>query len=295
MADENNVESAAVEAPGTAPEAATGGSAPSQDAPAAEPSVDDILKFDPFGPEGLDKGEEESPKEDKVGDAGDGAEDGQPPKEKPSDSPKSDPEAANMQKAVEEMQKTLEEMKKTREEPKKETKQQVDDIPSYLFDIPDQVVSMLGSEDPGEAKKGAAFLIASAGRSIHQSIRKEIVEKFAPAFQKIMLQQVFGSLQQKDTQNSVRTDFYGKFPQYDKPELRPVVQEAAKALAKEMGVKQYGPEFRDALGERLGLLFASITQTPEVKQPPKVLTKKGARANPVQMDEQTAAMMDMLN
>lgn len=132
-----------------------------------------------------------------------------------------------------------------------------DTLPPYAFNIPPELLQLMYSEDPTERQQGLTAYAMGIARTVHSQVRDEYQQVMQSA-----IQQAIASTQQAQ---QVRQDFYGKYPELDKPELYPVVQAVAQQVAAQTGANSWTPEFRDAVGERVRALIQPQAQP----QPPR--------------------------
>lgn len=246
------------------------------EAPAGNPTptVAEIMAFDPFAPENEAKlnGEPESTGTDKTPGEGGNADEkpvSQPPKKEDPPQPKEDATAqlkaqlAEQAALVASLQKQLQQqqLSPTQQPQPQPTKPEPnsDLVGMYQMRLPTDLRAALRSEDEGTFEQGIAVLMQSQAIAIHRNIRAEMAQ---------MVQQVIPNLvQQTSRQQSesqrVEADFYGKYPQYNHPTLRPIVRDTAVRLAKEMGKTGWDEQLRDATAEHVTKLLASaLPQAP---------------------------------
>lgn len=197
-------------------------------------------------------------------------------------------ELALLKVQLEQMRAQLEESRKPQQEtqqPVKETKNPQEDpekpldyIPTYQYEIPESFQAGLKSEDPKESSAALHQLMTGMSRTVHASVLAQ-VKKFAtrdiPAY-------VNNTMSGQSQAQQVFHDFYGKFPALNKPDLYPVVASISQAVQKELGVKTWTPELRDAIGRRAYevLKIKSQTQaqpTTKAADPPPNIMKPGVR------------------
>jgi len=141
--------------------------------------------------------------------------------------------------------------------PQAQQQQAQDTLPPYAFNIPPELLQLMYSEDPTERQQGLTAYAMGIARTVHSQVRDEYQQVMQSA-----IQQAIASTQQAQ---QVRQDFYGKYPELDKPELYPVVQAVAQQVAAQTGANSWTPEFRDAVGERVRALIQPQAQP----QPPR--------------------------
>jgi hypothetical protein len=135
------------------------------------------------------------------------------------------------------------------------------EIPDYGFEVPQQIQQMLQSEDPAVQTRGLAALIAGMAKTVHTQVRSEYEAKLTEAVQSA--RQTFATdTQRAQTAASVFNDFYGKFPQFNRPELRDLVASATKAVVSETQASQWSTGLRDKIGERVSQIISSVSGNP---------------------------------
>lgn len=134
-------------------------------------------------------------------------------------------------------------------------------IPDYQFAIPQELVQMMGSEDPADRQRGMVTFAAGIAQSIHQQIRSE----YEGAMQTYVQQQASSSQQA----NEVREDFYGKYPELNKPELYGLVQSVGQEVARRLGASNYSPELRDAIATQVKATLGTTAPRQVKSIPPK--------------------------
>lgn len=134
--------------------------------------------------------------------------------------------------------------------------------PEYMFEIPQQIWTMIQSDDPAQAQRGLAALIAGMGKTVHQHVRQEYEGKLREAIQNA--RQTFATdTQRAATATQVYNDFYGTYPQFNRPELRELVAAATNAVVKETQATQWSAGLRDQIGERVSSIISSVTGAPQ--------------------------------
>lgn len=145
--------------------------------------------------------------------------------------------------------------------------QSEDPVPPYAYNIPDQLVTMLRSEDPREVAAGLQAMATGVSRTVHRMILEQVLS-FVPR----MVENAVASRQAMDY---IRNDFYGTYPEFYRPELVGLVEQTARAVWQETGAKEWTPQFRDAVAQRLRALLAAAA--PKVPTPPPAMTSTTVR------------------
>jgi hypothetical protein len=153
------------------------------------------------------------------------------------------------------------------------------ELPNYMFDIPPQIQNLLQSEDPVEQSRGLSALIAGMAKTVHSHVRSEYEERLKGAVQEA--RQTFASdTQRAGIAQQVFNDFYGTYPQFNRPELRDLVANATKSVVEETKASQWSAGLRDKIAERVSQIFSSVSGTPQptasVSAAPVAVDTKGA-------------------
>ena len=145
----------------------------------------------------------------------------------------------------------------------------LDSVPDYNFEVPDQLVSMLASEDAGERKQAIAALVRGTAQTVHQQML-EVVKHVQESVPNTIQQHV----QQQQVQQQVNTEFYGKYPQLNNPNLRPVVAKVAQGLMQQqlaVGIQpSWSPQFMEQVGGEVLKLLNMQQQAPAATPAPAV-------------------------
>lgn len=240
---------------------------------------DQFLEYDPFkqdpspAPEKKEEksGKEEGAKADKDGEksTGDGTGVGEGKKAESGD--KSELELLKEQIAAdrEELRKLKEQNKPAAEEGKKapQTDEEkakarheavMKSLPPYKFNIPKDVMEKLGSDNPADIQAGMSDFASGVAQVTHYNVLAQMEDRFEKLRDELLKESV-STLKEttkaeesaKKERDTIANDFYGKYPELDKPELRLFIQAQARQLAEEYGVNGWNEKFRDALGERV--------------------------------------------
>lgn len=159
-------------------------------------------------------------------------------------------------------------------------------VPEYNYTVPDQLVTSLASEDPAERKQALGHLIKGVAIGIHQTVANAVLQRLQTLERNIpeTVQQKLAYTQQAQ---GVMSDFYGKFPQLNSPELRPLVAAAAQQHMATTGQRDWSPKLRDEIGQlvlnRLSGVVAT-QQPPAVAQPQPAMFGGNTSAGNVRMN-----------
>lgn len=159
--------------------------------------------------------------------------------------------------------------------------------PTFDFNIPDQLLELMGSEDPAERKQGVAAL----SKGVAQVAYKEAVTRVMKEFEALP-QLINTALRQQEYSRQIFEDFYGTHKDLNRPEFRPVIVQVARAVmaeeAAKRGVDQRAVQFDKTLGNAIAKRTRELLQMKEPKsggkapaagkKPPAALPKGGGNA-----------------
>lgn len=284
----------------SAPAASAASATPAQ-APASAPasssvssspmSAEEVLRFDPFG---SDNGDSSAPASGPGGDGGgqepaQAAPASQPPKATPVTPAADDPEKALLKQQLEELRRAAAAPAQVPQSVPQTEVDPLEQVPGYDFTLNDDLVGAITSGDPQLVRQSLAAVSKGVAQAVHRTLMQQVVGVFGPRMQQMMMQ----SLQTQQQQQQMRHDFYSTYPQFNRPELWPVVVATGEKLAAELGVGQYSPQFRDALGKRLMAMFgAGMVQQQQQVAPqvtPPVMMGGGTRQNGLSQEDKLAA------
>lgn len=128
----------------------------------------------------------------------------------------------------------------------------------YQFNIPEPLINALASENPVERSQAVQAVMMTTARTVHQEVVRSLRAEMARAVPNL----IQGQIQEHQRRQAVFNDFYGKYPQFSDPRLRPVVVQTAQQIATARGFQGWSPELRDAVGAHLTQLFAAVGGQP---------------------------------
>lgn len=257
--------------------------------------ITSVLHFDPFKkgeeiPEGKtpsaktakeakpEEGDEKTPAKDEKTNI-------PSPSTKPATEAKPSDDSGYWRGIAEERQKALDTATKPKEEPK------ADDglkIPSYAFDIPDPLIEALTSQEVPTFKKGVQALAQGIAGAIHAQMAAHMSQTFDPRFNAlpVIINQVIQATQKAKT---ISDDFYGKYPQFNHPQLKSIIKTTGEAVAKKLGKTEWDEELRDKIAEEMIAIFGNtgIKNGKDTNPPPRLLPSQGARTVPTTEDAVT--------
>ena len=119
----------------------------------------------------------------------------------------------------------------------------------YEFSMPDELMARLSSEDAGEQKQGFEHLAQGIAQTVHAQLRTEYRGQL-DALRSAIPEYASQTFQSHLTQLNIREDFYGAFPELNKPEYVEFIRGLTKTVWAEKKATAWTPELRNAIGER---------------------------------------------
>lgn len=156
----------------------------------------------------------------------------------------------------------------------------------YAFNIPSKLYNGLYSADATEEERVMCLQAFASG--IATSVHNRIMQTFG-TWTKNQFQAIPAAVDylvsqresQKTSQKSIRDDFYGAFPELNKPALGPIIKSTIQAVAKETGAKSWTPEVRNKVGTRVRELLAAFAPKVPQTTAPAPLTQRAPTPAPV--------------
>lgn len=217
-----------------------------------------------------------------------GSQPAQQPAQQPAAQPAVDPVAAALAEQTRLLQQVVQGQQAPGGQPQGQQPAQPQDplatVPEYDYQIPDQLVVALNSEDPVERKAALAATIKGVAQGIHRTVAQAVVQRLTQLEQSIP-NSIQSRMVQAQQAQTVMTDFYGKFPQLNTPQLRQLVKTVAEEHMKAIPNVQWSPELRDAIGAKvLGVVSSIMPQgqvgAPAPVQAPVMFGGTGANQSP---------------
>lgn len=148
-------------------------------------------------------------------------------------------------------------------------------VADYTFNIPSKLYNGLYGADVSDEERVACLQAFASG--IATSVHNRIMQTFG-TWTKNQFQAIPAAVDylvsqretQRSSQKSIRDDFYGAFPELNKPALGPIIKSTIQAVARETGAKTWSPEVRNKVGTRVRELLAAFA--PQVPQAPAPVT-----------------------
>jgi hypothetical protein len=133
-----------------------------------------------------------------------------------------------------------------------------------MFRIPPEIQAMLQSEDVEKQHQGLAALVGAVGQTVHKNVRQEILSQ-RESLRNELRTAITRDAEMAQQARSVFNDFYGTYPELNKPELRGLVESVSRAVVAETKAQQWSADLRDKIGGKVRSILGSVVQNP---QPP---------------------------
>jgi hypothetical protein len=238
----------------------------------AEPSISEILAFDPFGPpaggdkagKADDKTTQKAAADVKAGKADQGTgelEPGKPPVSAAPAAPAKDTQPSALERTVQEQAELIRQLAQRGEQPGKtqdEPGKTKETAPKFNLGIPPQILDAIRSDDPKESAAGLHAVINGVANAVWNEAQKLIettVQQVTEKFPQVIEQHT--SL--KDMQRKVHDEAFA-------PLVQNVGMLVAQDFARTGKAITWGPEMRDAIAERLFQMFPQMKTQPQPQQ-----------------------------
>lgn len=135
----------------------------------------------------------------------------------------------------------------------------------YSFNISPKLYNALfGSEVADEERMMALQGFASGiATTVHNNIMESLgswTKRQFNAVPRVVNYLVEQREASRATTKSLRDDFYGTFPELNKPELSPIIRATIQSVQKETGAKVWTPQMRNLVGERVKKVLSAYAQ-----------------------------------
>lgn len=135
----------------------------------------------------------------------------------------------------------------------------------YSFNISPKLYNALfGSEVADEERMIALQGFASGiATTVHNNIMESLgswTKRQFNAVPRVVNYLVEQREASRATTKSLRDDFYGAFPELNKPELSPIIRATIQSIQKETGAKVWTPQMRNLVGERVKKVLSAYAQ-----------------------------------
>lgn len=189
---------------------------------------------------------------------------------------------AKLQAQTAELQKQLLEAQKAKsaekEEPAKSAEETIfrqSEPKDFHFNVSDKLYGALYGEDVSVEQRKAALTAFATG--IAMTTRDQLMTTFGAwvkqnfdAVPRVVNYLANAREQTRSSSESIRNDFFTKFPDLNKPELAPFIKATISQVQTETKATSWTPQFRDLVGERVQSVLKAYAQiaAPKVVVPP---------------------------
>lgn len=265
---------------------AAGTGTPADTGKTGEPSIAEVIAFDPFGPafaKDAKVGETEPKPDEKTQKAAADVKAGEPGTPKPGETPTpvppvpgapaKDTAPSALERTVQEQAETLRQLIQqgrpsdaARDEPGKGK----DTAPKFNLGIPPQILNAIRSDDPTESAAGLHAVINGVANAVWAESERMVqtaIQQLTEGFPRVIEQHSA----MRDMQRKVHEDFYGKYPMFKSEAFGPLVQNVGVLVGQEFAQQgkpiQWGDAMRDAIAERLLTMFPQMRPAAAAAKP----------------------------
>ena len=146
-------------------------------------------------------------------------------------------------------------------------------FPDYMFNIPSNMMEGLAAEELPERTRAMQLLLQAASTAVHKSIREEMHSELKLHGQ-TLIENIDSANAQREHSRTIAQDFYGTYPELDRPIFRRVVDSVQSRVQASRTDATWNPKLRDAIAKEAIREIKSQTGV-ELK-----LGKKVARPRP---------------
>jgi hypothetical protein len=139
-------------------------------------------------------------------------------------------------------------------------------LPGYAYDINDNMLRAVTSEDMRERAAALQAFAVNLSQTVHQravqQVREEISQVMPQYVQQIALQEY--------QRREIARDFYGQYPELDRPELAPAVAQIAQQVMMESKANGWTPKVRDAVAARAKAMLGAVANPVQQRPAPQM-------------------------
>jgi hypothetical protein len=138
--------------------------------------------------------------------------------------------------------------------------------PGYAYDINDQMLRAVTSEDMRERAAALQAFAVNLSQTVHQRAVQQVREEIAQVLPQYVQQTALQEYQRRE----IARDFYGKFPELDRPEVAPVVAQIAQQVMTETRANGWTPQVRDAVAGRVRAVLGAVANPVQQRPAPQM-------------------------
>jgi predicted DNA-binding protein (UPF0251 family) len=146
------------------------------------------------------------------------------------------------------------------------------ELPQYAYDVNDQLLRAITSDDLREREAALKAFAVNLSQTVHMRALEQARQEVAQAVP-VFVQHVIAT---EFAKRQIASDFYGKFPELNTPEIAPIVGQVAQQVMGEMGASTWTPKVRDAVGARVKSMLSAVAGQVQQQAPAPVMTTPAA-------------------
>lgn len=134
---------------------------------------------------------------------------------------------------------------------------------NYNFELPQPLVAALTHEDPNVRMRATSAMNAALAREVHTRMRAEMTR-----YAETTLPQMMQSMLRAHTfRETIKNDFYGKYPMLNNPHLAPMVASITTEVLNSAGPNvSWSDQIRDSIAEKIFTMVPGL-RVPAGQQP----------------------------
>jgi hypothetical protein len=139
-------------------------------------------------------------------------------------------------------------------------------LPGYAYDINDNMLRAVTSEDMRERAAALQAFAVNLSQTVHQRAVQQVREEIAQVLPQYVQQTALQEYQRRE----IARDFYGKYPELDRPEVAPVVAQIAQQVMTESRANGWTPKVRDDVATRVRSLLGAVANPVQQRPAPQM-------------------------
>lgn len=151
----------------------------------------------------------------------------------------------------------------------------------YKVEIPDQFARAFISDEAQlpTMKANLQNLVLAVGNMVHHNVIRQAVQIADKRIPDLVREQIATHQTQQTEAKKIFDDFYGKYPQLNKPELHQLVSNTAIQVGMQMGISQWNDYLRDATYARVVQVLTGVAPAPPTPSPAPAAPQAAAPAS----------------
>lgn len=152
------------------------------------------------------------------------------------------------------------------------------ELPPYAYEINEHMVRAVTSEDIMERANALKAFATNLSQTVHMRAVEQMRQEVAAAIPVYVTQMIA----QEYAKREIARDFYGTFPELNRPEVAPIVAQVAQQVMTELRANDWNQRVRDTVGARVKAMLSAIAGQVQPQQQAPVMTTQAA--TPLQRD-----------